>query len=54
MIAEKGTSGLIEYLHQKADKLGSPFSGTFELTPACNMSCNMCYVRKTPEIIKTE
>ena len=51
MIATRGSSGLVEYLHSKADRLGSPFSGTFELTPVCNMSCNMCYVRKTPEEI---
>lgn len=34
-----------EYLHAKAARLGSPLSGTFELTPCCNMACRMCYVR---------
>ncbi len=24
-----------------------PLSGTFELTPVCNLSCRMCYVHKT-------
>lgn len=26
-----------------------PVSGSFELTPRCNLNCNMCYVRMTPE-----
>ena len=38
-----------EYLHAKAAKLGIPLSGTFELTPCCNMSCKMCYVRMTKQ-----
>lgn len=34
-----------EYLYQKAATAGMPLSGTFELTPVCNMDCKMCYVR---------
>lgn len=34
-----------EYLYQKAAAAGVPLSGTFELTPVCNMDCKMCYVR---------
>lgn len=34
-----------EYLYQKASAAGIPLSGTFELTPVCNMDCKMCYVR---------
>ena len=34
-----------EYLYRKATAAGIPFSGTFELTPVCNMDCKMCYVR---------
>jgi MoaA/NifB/PqqE/SkfB family radical SAM enzyme len=34
-----------EYLYQKAAATGIPLSGTFELTPVCNMDCKMCYVR---------
>ena len=34
-----------EYLYRKATAAGVPFSGTFELTPVCNMDCKMCYVR---------
>ena len=38
-------SPITEYLYQKASAAGVPFSGTFELTPVCNMDCKMCYVR---------
>ena len=34
-----------EYLYRKATSAGMAFSGTFELTPVCNMDCKMCYVR---------
>ena len=34
-----------EYLYRKATAQGAPLSGTFELTPVCNMDCKMCYVR---------
>lgn len=40
---------LSEYLHRRAARLGTPLSGTFELTPCCNLDCKMCYVRLTPE-----
>ena len=33
----------------KCAKVGIPVSGTFELTPRCNLGCRMCYVRLTPE-----
>ena len=36
-----------EYLYRKATAAGIPFSGTFELTPVCNMDCKMCYIRLT-------
>lgn len=29
-----------------------PVSGTFELTPRCNLGCRMCYIRLTPEEMK--
>lgn len=38
---------LSEYLHNKAARQRLPLSGTFELTPVCNMQCKMCYVRMT-------
>jgi MoaA/NifB/PqqE/SkfB family radical SAM enzyme len=40
---------LTEYLHAKAARGGIPLSGTFELTPCCNMACKMCYVRMTKQ-----
>lgn len=38
---------ITEYLHRKASLARIPLSGSFELTPVCNMSCKMCYVRMT-------
>lgn len=38
-----------EYLYRKATAAGIPLSGTFELTPLCNMDCKMCYVRLSPQ-----
>ena len=38
---------LSKYLHYTAAKSGVPLSGTFELSPCCNMDCRMCYVRKS-------
>ena len=36
----------------KCAAAGVPVSGTFELTPRCNLRCRMCYVRMTPEQMK--
>ena len=38
---------LTSFLFSKASKSQIPLSGTFELSPVCNFSCRMCYVRKT-------
>lgn len=38
---------LTDYLYAKASRFKIPLSGTFELSPVCNFSCKMCYVRKT-------
>ena len=38
-----------EFLYRKASRQGIPLSGTFELTPLCNMNCRMCYVRLSKE-----
>ena len=38
-----------EYLYRRATAAGIPLSGTFELTPVCNMDCKMCYVRLSPQ-----
>ena len=39
---------LTQYLFTKASREKIPLSGTFELSPVCNFSCRMCYVRMTP------
>ncbi len=36
---------IVEYLYSQATQAGVPLSGTFELSPLCNFSCKMCYVR---------
>lgn len=38
----------IRALHAKAARQGIPLSGAFELSPACNLECRMCYVRQSP------
>lgn len=43
-----------DYLFAKASKNRIPLHGTFELSPVCNFSCRMCYVRRTPEQLKSE
>ena len=48
----RNPSLLTEYMFYKAEKSGIPLSGTFELTPVCNFSCRMCYVRKTAEEVR--
>ncbi|MCD8020789.1 MAG: radical SAM protein [Clostridiales bacterium] len=40
---------VVNYLHWKAEKKKVPLSGTFDLSPLCNMDCRMCYVRMTKE-----
>ncbi len=45
---------LNDYLHAKASRSRIPLDGTFELSPVCNFSCKMCYVRKTPAQIRQE
>ena len=37
----------LRYLSAKAAKNRIPLSGTFELSPCCNLDCRMCYVRKS-------
>lgn len=36
-----------DYLYEKASRNKIPLCGCFELSPVCNFSCKMCYVRKT-------
>ena len=44
--------GLSDYLAGKAIRMKVPLSGTFELSPVCNFSCKMCYVRKTQKEVQ--
>lgn len=44
---------LTDWIFNKASSKKIPLSGTFELTPLCNFSCRMCYVRKTAADVKT-
>ena len=48
-MSEQKISGrpLTDYLYAKACHMHIPLNGTFELSPECNFSCRMCYVRKT-------
>lgn len=43
---------LTSFLFSKASKMKIPLSGTFELSPVCNFSCRMCYVRRTAEEVR--
>ena len=43
---------LTDFLYAKATRMKIPLSGTFELSPICNFSCRMCYVRKTPKEVR--
>ena len=36
-------------LYKQATKERVPLTGAFELSPLCNFSCRMCYVRRTAE-----
>ena len=49
MVRKPVENRMSEYLHRKAAKMHIPLSGTFELTPVCNMNCKMCYVRMSKE-----
>lgn len=43
------TANIRRTLTRRCSALGIPVSGTFELTPRCNLHCKMCYIRMTPE-----
>jgi len=54
----EGTTGFEKYkrvrryIQFKARERGVPVCGTFELTPQCNLSCRMCYVRLDKQQMK--
>ena len=45
----KHSADIRRTLTRRCAQLGISASGTFELTPRCNLRCKMCYVRLTPE-----
>lgn len=45
----QGPNIVSDYLFAKANAYKIPLTGTFELSPVCNMDCKMCYVRMTRE-----
>ena len=45
---------ITDLLFSKAARKKVPLSGTFELSPLCNFSCRMCYVRKTAEEVRNQ
>lgn len=47
MIPDLVEPRIVKYLYSRSAASHTPVSGTFELTPMCNMSCEMCYVRMT-------
>lgn len=49
---EKNHTPLTKMLISKASALKVPISGTFELSPVCNFSCRMCYVRKSAKEVQ--
>lgn len=53
-MSEEKTNGrpLTDYLYAKACRMRTPLNGTFELSPVCNFSCRMCYVRKTAKEVR--
>ncbi len=44
---QNGMAQIKKMLMQKAAINRVPISGTFEITPLCNMNCRMCYIRMT-------
>lgn len=53
MDLEINTESTLELqLIRRAEAAGLPISGTLELLPLCNMNCDMCYVRLSPEEMK--
>lgn len=43
---------IARHLWDKAGQKRVPLSGAFELLPTCNLSCKMCYVRKTQKEVE--
>lgn len=61
LLADLNAQGITDYrryervkrfLNFKAREKGVPISGSFELTPLCNLDCKMCYVHLNKEQMK--
>lgn len=52
MMQRQSSIPLTDFMFGKASRGRIPLSGTFELTPMCNFSCRMCYVRRTSTEVK--
>lgn len=52
MNGERSGTPLTDFIYSKASREKIPVSGTFELSPVCNFSCRMCYVRKTKQEVR--
>lgn len=52
MIQKLTEPRIVRHLYKISAKNHIPVSGTFELTPMCNMKCEMCYVRMSREDIE--
>lgn len=44
---------LEKQLVARATELRQPLTANFELTPCCNMQCDMCFIRHTPRQVET-
>ncbi len=49
MLLTQPENNFERYIMEHAHREHIPVTGTFELTPLCNMNCGMCYIRMTPE-----
>lgn len=48
----ENTAQISRYLYAKSAVRHLPLSGTFELTPRCNMNCRMCYIRMSESEVR--
>lgn len=48
------SNNLEHFLVQKASGKGTPIKATLELTPLCNLNCEMCYIRHSMEEVKIQ
>ena len=46
-------TGVEKYLVLKATQARTPISTSFELTPCCNLQCDMCFIHMKPAEMNT-